>query len=78
MGAKITVAESPGCQLASSPRLPCDPGRHVVVATGICSIAHSIFGSTVCNLAHVALLAFGIARWFIEFWKICGPLSSLN
>jgi len=70
MGAKIPAARSP--------RSSGGPGRQVALATGFCSMVPSIFGSTVCNLVHVALLAFGIARWFIDFLKICEPLSSFN
>jgi len=31
--------------------------------------------SSAWNLLHFTLLAPGIWRWPLDFWKICGPLS---
>jgi len=38
-------------------------------------VAPHICGSSVRKLLHVTLLAHRILRWFLEFWKICKPLS---
>jgi hypothetical protein len=40
-----------------------------------CAVATNTYGSSVRDFLRVTLLAIGILRYFLEFWKICGPLS---
>ena len=52
-----------------------NPGRHMTMATTLCTAAPNICVSPVRNLISVNLLAARILMWFLEFGKYCAPLS---
>ena len=49
-------------------------GRQITRVTKYFTLLPIIFGSSVWNLLRVTLLAAGILKLFLDFWKICGHL----
>jgi hypothetical protein len=56
-----------------------NPGRQMVaMATKFCTVALTIYVSSVRNLVHVTILAPRFYRWLSDFWKICGTPGLKN
>ena len=49
--------------------------EHKFRAATFCTVAPNICGSSVLGFLHVTLLASGILKWLLDFWKIYSSLA---
>jgi hypothetical protein len=53
----------------------CTNSKHqVTMATKFCTLLPNICGSSARNLLHVTVLAPGVSKTLLDFWKICASL----